>query len=89
MGLEQHRKRANAVEVGVQMAHIVAHRRAAVEPLLNHMPVLAQVTLRHAAPAHILRIAHRGAIAHTSRIIAIGIAVAKAQNVFHRMLPTQ
>ena len=84
MGLEQHRKRANAVEVSVQMAHIVAHRRAAVKPLLNHMPALAQVTLRHAAPAHILRIAHRGAIAHTSRIIAIGIAVTKAQNVFHR-----
>ena len=84
MSLEQHRKRANAVEVSVQMAHIVAHRRAAVEPLLNHMPALAQVTLCHAAPAHITCIAHRGAVAHARRIVAIGIAIAKAQNVFHR-----
>ena len=30
MSFEQHRQRANAVEIGVQMAHIVAHRRAAV-----------------------------------------------------------
>ena len=89
MSLEQHRKRANAVEVSVQMAHIVAYRRAAVEAFLNHMPAIAQITLRHAAPTHILRIAHRSAIAHTSRIIAIGVAVTKAQNIFHRKLPTQ
>ena len=30
MSFEQHRHRANAVEVGVQMAHIVAHRRATI-----------------------------------------------------------
>ena len=30
MSLEQHRQCANAVEVSVQMAHIVAHRRATV-----------------------------------------------------------
>ena len=30
MGLEQHRQRADAVEISVQMTHIVAHRCAAV-----------------------------------------------------------
>ena len=61
------------------------------------MPTLTQVTLHHTAPAHILRIAHCGAVAHTRwiiapaeitpGIIAVGIAVAKAQNVFHLELP--
>ena len=41
MSLEQHRKRANAVEVSVQMAHVVAYRRAAVEAFFNYMPALA------------------------------------------------
>ena len=51
------------------------------------MPTLTQVTLHHTAPAHILRIAHCGAVAHTRRIIAIGVAVTKAQNVFHLEFP--
>lgn len=41
MGLEQHRKCANAVKIGVQMAHVVAYRRAAVEAFFNYMPALA------------------------------------------------
>ena len=41
MGLEQHRKRADAVKIGVQMAHVVAYRRAAVEAFFNYMPALA------------------------------------------------
>jgi len=41
MGLEQHRKCADAVKIGVQMAHVVAYRRAAVEAFFNYMPALA------------------------------------------------
>ena len=41
MSLEQHRQRADAVEISVQMAHVVAYRRAAVEAFFNYMPALA------------------------------------------------
>ena len=41
MGLEQHRQCADAVKIGVQMAHVVAYRRAAVEAFFNYMPALA------------------------------------------------
>ena len=89
MRLEQHRQRANTVEVRIEMAHVVAHRRATVQTLLDHVPALAQITLGHPAPAHILRIAHSGTVAHARRIIAKRIAVTKAQNVFHLELLTQ
>ena len=79
---ERHRQlvqTAQAAFKGISM-----HRGATAKPLLDNPPIRPQQLVQNSGPAHIDRIAKPCATRYTLRVISKGVAVTKAQNVFHR-----